>query len=213
MKESPRLEALILQAAAHLGATVETAPAEWTGAAMNAEALRPISGTSSFQREERDLPKTIGAALLDGTPVLIGELLGEPQRGIMDEALRRYRNQATIARSWMGAKGPNLQIFLYGPVGALNDRGWLQLAALVEADDRICRKLVWLFDEEPTNAAAIRFLQRTFMARPWATKSAIAQLDQLEVRLPAGWETAIDNPDLDPEQLVRELVRLGGGEE
>lgn len=108
--------------------------------------------------------------------------------------------------------GPNLQMFLYGPVGALNDRRWRQLAASVEADDRICRKLVWLFDEDPTCAAAIQFLQRTFVARPWTKESAMAQLDRMEVPLPAGWETAIDNPDLDPEQLVRELVRLAGDE-
>jgi hypothetical protein len=212
MKELPRLQALILQAAAQLDANVETAPAEWTGAAMNAEVLRPMSGTSPFQRDERDLPKTVGAALLDATPVLMGELPGEAHRGAVDEALRRYRNQATIARSWMGAMGPNLQMFLYGPVGALNDRRWRQLAASAEADDRICRKLVWLFDEDPTRAAAIQFLQRTFVARPWTKESAMAQLDRMEVPLPAGWETAIDNPDLDPEQLVRELVRLAGDE-
>src|SRR5258706_13526491 len=110
MKELPRLQALIVQAAAQLGAKVETAPAEWTGAAMNAEVLRPMSGTSPFQRDERDLPKTVGAALLDVTPVLMGELPGEAHRGTVDEALRRYRNQATIARSWIGATGPNLQM-------------------------------------------------------------------------------------------------------
>lgn len=86
MKELPRLQALILQAAAQLDANVETAPAEWTGAAMNAEVLRPMSGTSPFQRDERDLPKTVGAALLDATPVLMGELPGEAHRGAVDEA-------------------------------------------------------------------------------------------------------------------------------
>jgi hypothetical protein len=213
MKELPRLQALILQAATELGAEVETAPAEWTGAAMNAEVLRPISGAVPFQRDERDLPKTVGAALLDASPVLIGELPGEAHRGTVDEALRRYRNQATIARSWMGAMGPNLQLFLYGPVGALNDRRWRQLATSLEADDRICRKLVWLFYEDPNLAAAIQFLQRTFVARPWARETTQAQLDLMEVPLPAGWQSAIDNPDLDPEQLVRELVRLAGDEE
>jgi hypothetical protein len=212
MKELPRRQALILQAAAELGAELETAPAEWIGAAMNAEVLRPISGTVPFQRDERDLPKIVGAALLDATPVLIGELPGEAHRGAVDEALRRYRNQATIARSWMGTKGPNLQVFLYGPLGALNDQHWRQLAASVEADDRICRKLVWLFYEDPSLAAATQFLQRTFVARPWAKETTQAELDRMEISLPTGWETAIDDLDLDPEQLVRELVRLAGDE-
>jgi len=212
MKELPRLQPLILRAAAEFSAKVEPAPAEWTGPVLNAEVLRPSSG-APFQRDERDLPSIVGAVRLDGTPVLLGELPSEAHRGAIDEALRRYRNQATIARSWMGAMGSNLQMFLYGPTGAVSDRRWRQLAAAVEADDRICRKLVWLFDEEPTVTTAVLFLQRTFMARPWAEESVMEELDRMEVTLPPGWEEAIDNPDLDTEELVRELVRLEGDEE
>src|SRR6266851_3983961 len=145
MNELPRYHQLILQAAAKIGAKVNPAPAEWAGPALNAEVLRPSSGSAPFRRHERDLPKVVGAAQLDDTPVLIGELPGPAHAAAVEDVLRRYRNQATIARSWIGSAGPNLQMFLCGPVGALSSRQWRQLAAAVEADDRICRKLVWLF--------------------------------------------------------------------
>jgi len=204
-----RHQQLLLHAAQAIGAEVASAPPEWTGPILNAEILSPSPSGEPFQRQQRDLPHVISAAWLDQTPVLFGELEAPPNRPAVLDAVRRYRNQATIARSWLGATGPNLQLFLSGPPGAYSDPQWRQLAATVEADDRICRKLVWLFDEQPNGPAAALFIQRTFLARPWDMAPPVKEkLDRAsDLALPRGWERAVDE-ETDAEALVREIIRL-----
>jgi ABC-3C biological conflict system middle component len=191
---------------------VTSAPAEWIGPAFNAEVLSSAPGRAAFRRHDKDLPSDVIAVRVDGTPLLIGELKGPPSQAVAADQTRRYRNQATIARSWLGAEGPNLQLFLIGPEGALRDGNWLQLAAAIEVDDRICRKLVWLFDKAPTLESALQFLGRTFMATPWDKEQRVKeQLDRMtNVGLPSGWQAAVDNEDLDAEALVNEIIRLEG---
>jgi hypothetical protein len=215
MREGPRFHDLILSGARTLGSEVTSAPTEWIGPAFNAEVLSSAPGRPAFQRHDKDLPRDVIAVRVDGTPLLIGSLNGPPSPAIAGDQTRRYRNQASIARSWLGVEGPNLQLFLIGPEGALNDRNWLQLAAMIEADDRICRKLVWLFDQAPTIESAVQFLGRTFVGTPWDKEHHVKrQLDQMtEVGLPPGWQAAVDNEDLDAEALVNEIIRLEGDTE
>jgi hypothetical protein len=210
MVTEPVHQSLILAAARAAGAQVEVAPTEWTGTAFNADVLSTASIGEPLQRHERDLPRLVGAARLDDMPVLIGELDGLPERAAVNDLSRRYRNQAIIARSWLGPEAPNLQLFLIGPPGALNDVRWRQLAAVVEADDRVCRKLVWLFQDEPTIELAGGFLERTFLARPWpAGGQEIVELDRMsDIALPAGWEAAVDDQELDTDHLVHRLIGL-----
>jgi hypothetical protein len=88
---------------------------------------------------------------------------------------------------------------------------WRQIAAEVEADDRTCRKLVWLF-KDPGQADAQAFLRRTFVARPWPTSPQKVSLDAVaSYSLPKGWEEAAEDPSLDFEGLVDRLVLLEGG--
>lgn len=215
MKQGPKYHELLLQAAASLGSDVAAAAPEWTGPAFNAEVLSSAAGRPAFQRNEKDLPSQVVAFRIDGTPLLIGELDGPPTMAAVADQLRRYRNQASIARSWLGAEGPNLQMFLIGPEGALGHRNWLQLAATVEADDRICRKIMWLFDGSPTLESAVQFLGRTFVATPWDKEERIkAQLDQMaDVGLPEGWQAIVDNEELDAEGVVNKIIDLEGDAE
>jgi hypothetical protein len=212
MAKVPVHQPLLLAAARAIGAQAETAPAEWTGAAFNAEVLNAASTKEPLQRHEHDLPRVVGAARLDDTPVLIGELDGPPERAGVNDLSRRYRNQATIARSWLGSEAPNLQLFLIGPPGALNDIRWRQLAGAVEADDRVCRKIVWLYQGEPSIESARGFLERTFLAQPWQEDGKeIVELDRMsDIALPAGWEAAVDNQELGTDDLVRRLIGLEG---
>jgi hypothetical protein len=211
-REAPELATLLLEAARVSGATVADALPQLTGARFNTEVLSEAISGEGLSRHEGDLPQRVASALLDGMPVLFGAITGSPIKGSLNPQLRRYRNQATIARSWLSSEAPNLQLFLAGPAGALRDAAWRQLAAEIEADDRTCRKLVWLFDGAPTLEDARAFLERTFVARPWPAEQLMQQLDGMaNFSLPNGWEEAIEDPDLDFGGLVDRLIELERG--
>ena len=107
MKDAPRLLSLLLDAATTLGCQSRKRAGRMDrSAVLNSEVLRSATSTAPFERDARDLPTHVGAAQLDDTPVLVGELPQHLSRGAVEEALRRYRNQATVARSWMGLAGP-----------------------------------------------------------------------------------------------------------
>jgi hypothetical protein len=201
----------LLDAARSIGAVVAATVPQLTGSKFNSEVLSDIISSRSVGRPDEDFPRAVTAAQLDGIPVLIGELGGVAIRSGVEPQLRRYRNQALVARSWLGSDAPNLQLFLAGPPGALADSKWRQLAAEIEADDRICRKLVWLFEASPTARDAQGFLERTFIARPWPSEEHRAMLDVVaDYSLPPGWEHAIDDPTLDFDGLVERLIQLEG---
>jgi hypothetical protein len=206
----PPLAGFIFDGARALGTTIEEAPPAWTGFKFNTELLARMEPVSSADRANRDLPRAVGAARFDRMPVLLGALdaAASTRRGLQD-TLRRYRNQAAIARSWLADEAPNLQLFLIGPIGSAGVSNWRQLAAEAEADDRICRKLVWLPQSQPTIEDAESFLGRTFLAKPWisAPDSQFARLDGLgTIELPDGWQDAIDDEQLDADALVEKLV-------
>ncbi|NVD37652.1 hypothetical protein HT585_02195 [Ensifer sp. HO-A22] len=200
---------LLVSAAARMGAKAGPLSEEFLGARFNSEVLSEAVGRASVSRKENDLPTTITGVRIDDVPLLIGELSGPATRPAIEAQLRRYRNQATIARSWLGSEAPNLQLFLVAPTGSVHDGRWKQLAAEIEADDRTCRKLVWLFDHEPSEDDAEAFLSRTFVARPWPGAQQLVQLDAVATyALPNGWEEAADNPQLDFDGLVAQLIEL-----
>jgi hypothetical protein len=209
MAEAPAFADLLLQAAERIGARVAVGAVELVGSRFNSEVLSEAVSGSSIARHDNDLPRAVRVARIDDIPVLIGELSGTPLRASIEPQLRRYRNQAIIARSWLAAEAPNLQLFLIGPPGAYGRSDWRQLAAEIEADDRTCRKLVWLFDQVPTVDDAAAFLTRTFVARPWPTQQQQVLLDTVaSYALPDGWEEAVDDKELDFDGLVETLIEL-----
>lgn len=209
MADAPAFADLLLQAAGRIGARVADGPAELVGSRFNSEVLSEAVSGSSIARHDNDLPRAVRAARIDDIPVLMGELSGTALRASIEPQLRRYRNQAIIARSWLAAEAPNLQMFLIGPPGAYSRSDWRQLAAEIEADDRTCRKLVWLFDQAPTLDDAEAFLTRTFVARPWPTQQQQVLLDTVaSYALPDGWEEAVDDKELDFDGLVETLIEL-----
>lgn len=211
-RKPPPLMPLMIEAARGIGAVVTEAVEQLIGSRFNSEVLSDAIAGGMQGRRESDLPHHVAAATLDGIPVLFGMLDGLALKTSVDQQMRRYRNQATIARSWLGSDAPNLQLFVTAPSGALRDPAWRQLAAEVEADDRTCRKLVWLFDGSPTLDGAKGFFERTFIARPWPAEQLTQQLDSMaNVSLPIGWEEAIEDPDLDFSGLVERLIELERG--
>lgn len=208
-REPPPLMLLMIEAARGIGAVVTEAAEQLSGSRFNSEVLSDAIAGGTLGRRESDLPHHVAAATIDGIPVLFGTLDGAALKTSVDQLMRRYRNQATIARSWLGSDAPNLQLFMTAPSGALRDPAWRQLAAEIEADDRTCRKLVWLFEGSPTLDDAKGFFERTFIARPWPAEQLTQQLDSMaNISLPVGWEEAIEDPDLDFTGLVEQLIEL-----
>lgn len=202
---------LLRQAAERVGAVVDEAEPELVGDRMNTEAWGDVQLDAATERVRRDLPDFITAARLDGIPVLFGLVEESGDLETVRDALRRYRNQATIARSWLSVDAHDLQLFLIGPPGVATDPSWRETARRIEADDRVCRKLVWLPPLEPTVDAAKMFLRRTFLATPWQRyqTSSAAQLDQLsEIPLPPEWLDALQDEGLGVEALVARLVEV-----
>ncbi len=200
---------LLVRAAESIGAAVTVAPDYLKGDRFNSEVLSDAISGNAVRRQGSDLPTSVEAVVFDGFPILLGILVGPPNRSSVSTQVLRYRNQATIARSWLGAAAPNLHLFLAGPSGAFADPYWRQLAAEIEADDRVCRKLVWLFNDSATTDNAREFLERTFVARPWPAEQRTERLDSAaNFALPGGWEDALEDPDLDFAGLVDRLIEL-----
>lgn len=200
---------ILRQAAKILGATVADAPEYLKGDRFNSEVLSDAISGSTVRRQSSDLPASVEAVIFDDFPVLLGVLKGPPNRTSVNTQVLRYRNQATIARSWLGAAAPNLHLFLAGPVGTFGAPEWRQFAAEIEADDRVCRKLVCFFNDSPTSEYAKAFLERTFVARPWPTEQRSERLDSVaNFSLPDGWEDALQDHQLDFTALVDRLIDL-----
>lgn len=204
---------LLLNAARAQDGAVEEPPPGMLGSQLKSELLAAVALDASLGRAEQDLPPEVLGARVDGTPLLFGMLGPDPSHDFVREQLRRYHNQATIARSWLAADSPNLQLFLAGPDGSAERPEWRDVAALVEADDRVCRKLVWLPRAGADERDAWRFLGRTFLAAPWLSQpdGVSARLDWMSVvAIPEGWRAALQDPDLDADGFVSRLVEASG---
>lgn len=199
---------LLINAARTLGARVQEAEAVLAGKVLNAEVWVDLPA-DAVERPQHDLPHVVSAARLDDTPVLFGELGEQADPSVVADALRRYRNQATIARSWLGADAQDLQLFLTGPADGARDSWWREIARHIEADDRVCRKLVWLPKGRLSLDAAVEFLGRTFLAAPWRQTQPddSKRLDQMStLPLPTEWLAVLSDESLSPDLLVERLV-------
>lgn len=130
------------------------------------------------------LPLHIRALFIGRYPVLLGLLPDAPDVALVREAVRRYRNQGVVARSYLPTEQAlDLQLWLQGPPGSDVDAEWRALALAVERDDRVARKLVWLPPAalEERDAAFTAFIGRSFLARPWKAlpPQPAGQLDRL----------------------------------
>lgn len=117
---------------------------------------------------DAELPEHAESSIIGHHAVLLGEL-GDSIAAAREQ-WHRFLSQAAIARSWLPAEtSEDLNLYLVGPSGSDAAVPWRELAAEIERDERVCRKLVWLPpaspDEQETSLA--HFLSRTFLARPW----------------------------------------------
>lgn len=106
-------------------------------------------------------------------------------------------------------------LILVSNAGADREPEWIALAAEIERNDRVCRKLVWLppGTAERSNESVRSFLGRSFLARPWLSESPepLAALDAATSpsELLGDWEVILDqNLRSEPDYvtLIRALI-------
>jgi hypothetical protein len=174
----------------------------------------------SARLEARDLPSIVRGLQIGRYAVLLGLLPEVAREDEIVETLRRFRNQCVVARSHLSPNAAlDLQLILVGPRGSEPSDPWHALALMVERDERVARKLVWLRPVEAAKDAESfdDFTKRTFLARPWEHEGffSMAPLDNIgraategEVpRTTAGeWIKLATEIQSDPAALVDGLV-------
>jgi hypothetical protein len=138
--------------------------------ALASSVFRGGTKQESAQIQSIDLPTRVTAVKLGRHSVLLGELPASPSTEAIEDLLRRFRNQAVIARSYLNAnEALDLQVFLVGPLGSEASDKWSTLALLIERDEKVARKLAWLRPEKSVNdeKSYREFIGRTFLAQPW----------------------------------------------
>jgi hypothetical protein len=113
-----------------------------------------------------------------GSQPIIAGMLNEPDPG----AALPFVRCAAAAQQMLGERSIDLLVLLIGPDDSQGERSWSRAAAMIEDDDRICRKLIWL-PGQPVTISAEQFLGRSPFARPWrgalAMTAQAGTLDQL----------------------------------
>lgn len=198
-----RLHAYLRARADAVGLKAEDAPNLTSNVFLGGE------GSQTARLEPEDLPYPVRALQIGRYAVLLAMLPEQPSLEAITEALRRFRNQCVVARSYLPPNAAlDLQGILVGPRGSEPTEEWRPMALLVERDDRVARKFAWLRpeSEDADDASAADLIKRTFLARPWVTDATftMAALDNLN-RAAAMWDASV------PRDTVDEWVRLALG--
>ena len=91
------------------------------------------------------LPDEVYGAFVGRIPLLLATLPDSHNEHIVDDAIKRLRNQSVIARSFLKPEQVvDLQLWLSGPLASAENPLWRSVAVVVERDERVARKLVWL---------------------------------------------------------------------
>jgi hypothetical protein len=151
---------------------------------LSSNVFRGGEDAVSAQLSPTDLPTAARVIRVGRYVVLLGVLPEQASTESVSEAVRRYRNQCVIARSYVTPnEALDLQLILIAPRGSERTNDWQTLALLVERDDRVARKLVWLRPSDPAadTESFAEFTKRTFLARPWNHDAVftMAALDNL----------------------------------
>ena len=166
------------------------------------------------------LPTDVRGLCLGRYPVLVSAIDMTDSEG-MRVQLRAIHNQMVIARSFMLAEEIiDAHIILVARVPS-PETDWRQLVDLVERDETVCRKIVWVPALTDQDGSYRAFVDRTFLAQPWTSSPAQtdAPLDQnerlvedilvkngLSKAAAAQWVSLADSGSDDPDALVDQLV-------
>lgn len=155
-------------------------------------------------------------------PVLVAPIQLD-KSDTLPAAIKQLHSQMVVARSYMQASEViNAHLFLCAtsptPTG-----DWSQVVDLIERDEAVCRKMVWIPKSTDVAGSYQKFVARTFLAMPWVQSKevkdvALDQTHELAERLlvkhglkreaAARWvQLAIDLKE-DPDSFVAELVTV-----
>ena len=180
----------------------------------------PTFRSRSIEPDARPIEGLFGLRIGD-YPVIVAPIALDSVEGVK-ASLKKLHAQMIIARSFMYEREViNSHLFLCAasptPTGE-----WQRLVHLVERDETVCRKIVWIPKETAMQESFDGFLTRTFMAIPWAHVEAVSgvPLDQthglaerilekhgLEKKVAQRWITLTAKLMDDAESLVIELVQ------
>jgi hypothetical protein len=118
----------------------------------------------------------------------------------------------SLRKQFNAARASDIYLLMMAPPGSCNDTDWKTLASEIERDDRLARKHVWLPDNDLSDFSG--FINQTFMADPWTTGEGEGEINALsllsnDIDMPAGWENALLDADLEGRDLVLKLIELG----
>jgi len=189
--------------------------------AVTGRAFKGGEGTESATLSASDLPTETRALRFDRYTFLLALLPDEPALAGVEEAVRRFRNQCVIARSFLPAnQALDLQGILMAPRGSDQDDDWRAVSLMVERDDRVVRKFVWLRpkSEAEEDASFEALLRRSALARPWDsdaefTMAALDNINKLVAETSAVQRDLMDDwiklaleDDGNPDELVDQLI-------
>jgi hypothetical protein len=139
-----------------------------------------------------------------------------------DLEYRRALWWAALIRSQIAPKArADLHLLLVAPEATEFDAGWRARAIRWEADQRFCRKFVWLPSANPTKDVGT-LIDRTFLATPWTGEVAeprsldplrslseeLAAKGTLPVTLIDRWFEVLASDESSATQIAEGLVRL-----
>jgi hypothetical protein len=136
--------------------------------------------TTDVPRPELRMPAFRRA--LELQPASIAVLLSGLEPTVPEESYRAALWWAGLVRSAISpVRRSDLHLILIAPAGTSDEPSWQARRGLYEADERFCRKFVWLPSQAPQRDEIGSFLDRTFLARPWEAQSAEpSSLDPLQ---------------------------------
>ena len=184
--------------------------------------------SAEFRPEMDTVPRPVGMFIKSHSSyaIQVGRLGSELVSGEWEEDYYRtlisqwhgYQQYAAIARTWLLSDySDDLNLFLVGPIGSKYEREWQNFSRVIERNDLVCRKLVWLpsSNDHEWSTELFAFLERTFLAEPWkgaATTSGV-NLDAMSDSLAdfEAWREVLEKPEfrtgvLNPTALVEALL-------
>jgi hypothetical protein len=173
-------------------------------------------------KDEPDARLAQGARglLLGRYPVIVCELRLASLVESEDD-LKAAHNQMVIARSYLSnSEVVDAHIFFAARLPSM-DTDWRQRIDLIERNETVCRKLVWMPDSPDLSASFGFFIRRSFLAQPWQDVSQLddVPLDQnenlveraleaegLSPAAAATWVKLANDRAASPDDLVEKLV-------
>lgn len=179
----------------------------------------PTFRSRPAEAETKAMPGLFGLRL-GQYPVIVAPIALDTVEGVT-AALKKLHAQMVVARSYMYEREVINAHLLLCATAPTPTGDWARLVDLIERDETVCRKLVWIPKQTAVQESFDVFLARTFLSIPWEHVTAVsdARLDQthelaqrllekhgLNQDVARKWVSLAEQLKDDPESLVTELV-------